>query len=115
MDYSGSGDVTANVQEVRTTSSRRARRQLVNAGCEPRDFPASRPGTSRSSSAARAHSLTRPNAQAAGAIGVIIFNEGQPGRKRRSPARSARPDYDPGDRHVVRRGRGAPQLLGPAR
>ena len=83
MDYSGSGDATGNVLEVNdnqfppgpTPSS-------SNAGCEAADFA----GLNFTGKVALIQRGTCTfhdkalNAQNAGAIAVIIFNEGQPGR-----------------------------------
>jgi Zn-dependent M28 family amino/carboxypeptidase len=80
--YSGSGNVTANLQEVNdnqfppgpTASS-------SNAGCEPADFAGFVAGNvaliQRGTCTFHDKAL---NAQAAGASAVVIFNEGQPGR-----------------------------------
>ncbi|HVD10991.1 MAG TPA: M28 family peptidase, partial [Gaiellaceae bacterium] len=82
MTYSGSGDVTANLQEVNdnqfppgpTPSS-------SNAGCEAADFAGFTPGNvaliQRGTCTFHDKAL---NAQTAGASAVVIFNEGQPGR-----------------------------------
>jgi Zn-dependent M28 family amino/carboxypeptidase len=82
MDYSGSGDVTANVMEVAdnqfppgpTASS-------SNAGCEDADFVGD--FTDKVALIQRGTCTFHDkalNAQEAGAAAVIIFNEGQPGR-----------------------------------
>jgi aminopeptidase Y len=82
MTYSGSGDVTAQVQEVNdnqfppgpTPSS-------SNAGCEDADFAGFAAGNialiQRGTCTFHDKAL---NAQEAGASAVVIFNEGQPGR-----------------------------------
>ncbi|MEU4575909.1 M28 family metallopeptidase [Nonomuraea sp. ATR24] len=80
MTYSGSGDVTATLQNVDlqlppppTPGS--------TSGCEAADFAGFTPGNialvQRGSCDFR---VKAENAQAAGAVAVIIFNEGQPGR-----------------------------------
>jgi Zn-dependent M28 family amino/carboxypeptidase len=82
MTYSGTGDVTASLQEVNdnqfppgpTPSS-------SNAGCEAADFAGFTPGNvaliQRGTCTFHDKAL---NAQTAGASAVVIFNEGQPGR-----------------------------------
>ncbi|MEU6038483.1 M28 family metallopeptidase [Actinomadura sp. NPDC047616] len=80
MTYSGSGDVTATVQAVDLTLPP-APQPGSTSGCEASDFASFtagniallQRGTCNFEDKAR-------NAQAAGAAGVIIFNEGQPGR-----------------------------------
>ena len=110
MTYSGSGNVTAQLQEVNdnqfppgpTPSS-------SNAGCEAADFAGFVPGR-----VALIQRGTCPfhdkalNAQTAGASAVVIFNEGQPGRTDAiaGHARHARLPH-PGHRHVVRDRAGA--------
>ncbi|WP_049562555.1 M28 family metallopeptidase [Nonomuraea sp. SBT364] len=80
MTYSGSGDVTATLQNVDL--------QLPpppapgsTSGCEAADFAGFTPGNialvQRGSCDFR---VKAENAQAAGAVAVIVFNEGQPGR-----------------------------------
>ncbi|MEV4102037.1 M28 family metallopeptidase [Nonomuraea sp. NPDC049649] len=80
MTYSGAGNITADVQSVDL--------QLPppdvpgsTSGCEPADFAGFTPGNialiQRGSCDFR---VKAENAQAAGAVGVIIFNEGQAGR-----------------------------------
>ena len=82
MTYSGSGDVTALIQptsdivippgDVESTS---------NSGCEPEDYPASTAGRIALIQRGTCTFLQKAqSAEAAGAVGVIIFNEGQPGR-----------------------------------
>jgi len=82
MEYSGSGDVTANVQATNDiVIPPGATASTSNSGCEAADFT----GFVRGNIALiqRGTCLFRDkvlNAQAAGASAVIIFNEGQPGR-----------------------------------
>ncbi|MFE9575635.1 M28 family metallopeptidase [Nocardia sp. NPDC006044] len=81
LTYSGSGEAKAAVQGVDLTLSPRAEANGSTSGCEAADFATFtrgniallQRGTCTSADKAR-------NAQAAGASGVIIFNEGQPGR-----------------------------------
>src|SRR3954469_3474587 len=81
MDYSGSGDVTANLQAVDLTLPPPAQ-PGANSGCEAADFA----GFTRGNIALIQRG-TCPfgqkvaNAEAAGASAVLIFNEGQPGRQ----------------------------------
>jgi hypothetical protein len=82
MTFSGSGDVTANVQEVNDNQFPPGPvASSSNAGCEDADFAGFVPG--RIALIQRGtcfFSLKVLNAQNAGAVGVLIFNEGQPGR-----------------------------------
>ncbi|GAA4571794.1 M28 family metallopeptidase [Planotetraspora kaengkrachanensis] len=80
MTYSGAGDVTATVQNVDlvlpptpTPSS--------TSGCEAADFASFTPGNVALLQRGTCDfQVKADNAQAAGAAGVIVFNEGQPGR-----------------------------------
>ncbi|MGH2684514.1 MAG: M20/M25/M40 family metallo-hydrolase, partial [Actinomycetota bacterium] len=82
MDYSGSGDVTANL--IATTDiviPPGSSANTSSSGCEDSDFPA---GTAGKIALIQRGTCTffdtALNAQEAGAVGAIIFNEGQPGR-----------------------------------
>jgi Zn-dependent M28 family amino/carboxypeptidase len=81
LEYSGSGDVTAPLQEVDNQFPPGATANSSTAGCEAADFAGFTPGN-----VALIQRGTCPfaqkvaNARAAGASAVIIFNEGQPGR-----------------------------------
>ena len=81
MTYSGSGDVTGSVQAVDLVLPAAPVANWSTSGCEASDFAAFTPGN-----IALMQRGTCPfgqkavNAQAAGAVAVIIFNEGQPGR-----------------------------------
>ena len=81
MDYSGSGDVTATVQAVDLVLPPGPAPSTSNSGCEAADFAGFTAGSialmqrGTCSFAAKA-----ANAQAAGAVAAVIFNEGQPGR-----------------------------------
>jgi Zn-dependent M28 family amino/carboxypeptidase len=81
MTYSGAGDVTAVVQAVDLVVPAAPAPNTSTSGCEASDFAGFTPG-----SIALMQRGTCPfgqkavNAQAAGAVAVIIFNEGQPGR-----------------------------------
>ena len=81
MDYSGSGDVTANLQAVDLTLPP-TDQPSSTSGCEAADFAGFTPGN-----IALVQRGTCPfgqkvaNAEDAGASAVVIFNEGQPGRQ----------------------------------
>jgi len=81
MQYSGSGDVTANVQEVNNNIFPPTAEPSSAAGCDPADFTPSFTGKvaliQRGTCAFHDKAL---NAQNAGAVAVLIFNEGNPGR-----------------------------------
>ena len=82
MTYSGSGDVTALIQPTNDiVIPPGATPSTSNSGCEAADFP---PATSGRIALIQRGTCTflekAQNAEAAGAVGVIIFNEGQPGR-----------------------------------
>ena len=82
MSYSGSGDTTAALQATNDISiSPSSPNNTSNSGCESADFAQFDPGSialiQRGTCTFQAKAL---NAIAAGASGVIIFNEGQPGR-----------------------------------
>ena len=91
IDQSDPGDVTAAVTAVRPAA--RASATPRPAAARPRTSPASRPGTSPCSSAAPARSrLKAENAAAAGAVGVVIFNQGNTRPDRQGiPAVTLRP------------------------
>jgi Zn-dependent M28 family amino/carboxypeptidase len=82
MTYSGSGEVTAAIQPTLTIIiPPGAEPNASTSGCAVADFPESTAG--RIALIQRGtcpFQLKAANAQAAGAVGVIIFNEGQPGR-----------------------------------
>ena len=81
MTYSGPGDVTATVQAVDLVLPPGPVANTSTSGCEASDFGGFTPGN-----VALMQRGTCPfgqkaaNAQAAGAVAVVIFNEGQPGR-----------------------------------
>jgi Zn-dependent M28 family amino/carboxypeptidase len=81
MEYSGSGTVTGNVVPTNDVIIPPSATPSSTSGCEASDFPAA---TSGNIALIQRGTCTfeekANNAQAAGAIGVIIFNEGQPGR-----------------------------------
>ncbi|GII86035.1 aminopeptidase [Sphaerisporangium siamense] len=81
MAYSGSGDVTAPLRAVDLVLPPGPAPNTSTSGCEAADFAGFTAGdlalVQRGTCNYRVKAL---NAQAAGARGVIIFNEGQPGR-----------------------------------
>ncbi|MEW9533816.1 M28 family metallopeptidase [Microbispora sp. NPDC049125] len=80
MTYSGSGDVTATVQNVDLTLPPTPT-PSSSSGCEPADFASFTPGRVALLQRGTCNFIVKvQNAQAAGAVGAIIFNEGQPGR-----------------------------------
>jgi Zn-dependent M28 family amino/carboxypeptidase len=83
MDYSGSGDVTGTVQPVDVIVPMDPANppSTSNSGCEPEDFNGFTPGNIALVQRGTCNFVVKvQNAQDAGAIGVIVFNEGQPGR-----------------------------------
>lgn len=81
MFYSGSGDVTAPTQAVDLTLPPGPSPNTSTSGCEPSDFTGFLPGSiAIIQRGTCTFSLKVANAEAAGAAGVVIFNEGQPGR-----------------------------------
>ena len=89
VEYSGNGDVTAQV--VPTNDIVLPSPGGSTSGCEASDFPARSSARSRGSCTFRQKA---ENAQAAGAIGVVIFNEGDTRGAERRPLRHARPAAD---------------------
>ncbi|MET8996252.1 M28 family metallopeptidase [Amycolatopsis sp. NPDC004169] len=80
MTYSGSGNVTAATQAVDLVVPP-APVPSSTSGCEAADFAGFVPGKiALIQRGSCAFAVKAANAQAAGASGVIIFNEGQPGR-----------------------------------
>jgi Zn-dependent M28 family amino/carboxypeptidase len=83
MDYSGSGDVTAPIQavDVVVPMPPDAPASTSNSGCEDEDFADFTPGNIALLQRGTCFFIDKAlNAEEAGAVGVIIFNEGQPGR-----------------------------------
>ncbi|GAA1313711.1 aminopeptidase [Planotetraspora silvatica] len=80
MTYSGSGDVTGTLQNVDLVLPP-APVPSSTSGCEPADFASFAPGNIALLQRGTCNfQVKAENAQAAGAAGAIIFNEGQPGR-----------------------------------
>ncbi|SEC61942.1 PA domain-containing protein [Amycolatopsis tolypomycina] len=81
MTYSGSGNVTAFVRPVDLMLPPGPVPSSSTSGCEAADFAGFVPGNiALLQRGTCAFADKAANAQAAGAVGVIIFNEGQPGR-----------------------------------
>jgi Zn-dependent M28 family amino/carboxypeptidase len=83
MQYSGSGDITGLIQPTNDIIiPPGAEPSTSNSGCEAADYP---PATAGRIALIQRGTCTffdkAANAAAAGAIGVVIFNEGQPGRE----------------------------------
>jgi Zn-dependent M28 family amino/carboxypeptidase len=81
MEYSGSGDVTAVAEGVDLILPPADAANTSTSGCEPEDFAGFTAGNIAVIQRGSCDFLDKAlNAQNAGAVGVIIFNEGQPGR-----------------------------------
>lgn len=83
MDYSGSvpGGLTAPVQAVDLVLPPGPAANTSSSGCEASDFVGFTPGNiALMQRGTCSFALKAANAEAAGAVGAIIFNEGQPGR-----------------------------------
>jgi len=85
MTYSGAGDAIAEIQAVDVVVPIGTNPPSTsNSGCEPEDFTTAGFVAGRIALVQRGtctFQLKAENAQAAGAVGVVIFNEGQPGRE----------------------------------
>ncbi len=80
-DFSGSGDVTAPLEAVDLVLPPGAEPSTSNSGCEAADFVGFTPGNIALIQRGTCDFATKAdNAAAAGAAGVVLFNEGQPGR-----------------------------------
>lgn len=81
MFYSGSGDVTAIAQPVDLVLPPAPNANTSTSGCETADFDGFAAGNiALIQRGSCSFALKAANAEAAGAVGVIIFNEGQEGR-----------------------------------
>ncbi len=81
MEYSGSGDVMATAEGVDLVLPPGAAANTSTSGCEASDFAGFTPGNiAIIQRGTCTFALKAQNAEAAGAVGVVIFNEGQPGR-----------------------------------
>jgi Zn-dependent M28 family amino/carboxypeptidase len=82
FDYSGSGDVTAKVQGVDLEFPPAGGEGTTDSGCEASDFAGFTAGNIALIQRGFCDfAVKADNAKAAGAVGVIIFNEGQPARQ----------------------------------
>ena len=80
-EYSGSGDVTATLEAVDLVLPPGPTASTSNSGCEPEDFTDFTAGNIALVQRGTCDfSVKAANAYDAGAVGVIIFNEGQEGR-----------------------------------
>lgn len=95
MTYSGSGDVTGVAQGVDLILPPAPVENTSTSGCEAADFAGFIPGNiailQRGSCS---FAQKAANADAAGAAGVVIFNEGQPGRDVNFLGTLGGPDFD---------------------
>ena len=81
MEYSGSGDVTAIAEGVDLVLPPGAAADTSTSGCEASDFDTFTAGrVAIIQRGTCSFGLKAQNAEAAGAVGVVIFNEGQVGR-----------------------------------
>ena len=81
MEYSGSDDVTAIAEGVDLFLPPADAANTSTSGCEPDDFVGFTPGNIAVIQRGSCDFVVKAmNAEAAGAVGAIIFNEGQPGR-----------------------------------
>ena len=81
MEYSGSGDVTAIAEGVDLILPPAPDADTSTIGCEAADFAGFTSGNiAVIQRGTCSFALKAQNAEAAGAVGAIIFNEGQPGR-----------------------------------
>ena len=81
MSYSGSGDLTATVQNVDLVLPPGPTPNTSTSGCEAADFAGFTPGNIALLQRGTCTFIVKlQNAQAAGAAAAIVFNEGQPGR-----------------------------------
>lgn len=81
MEYSGSGDATALTQAVDLQLPPGPIEGSSTSGCEASDFAGFTPGNIAVIQRGTCNFVVKAqNAQTAGAAGVVIFNEGQPGR-----------------------------------
>jgi len=94
MEYSGSGDVIAIAEGVDLLLPAAPVANTSTSGCEAADFAGFTPGNiaiiQRGSCS---FALKASNAEAAGAVGVVIFNEGQDGRMEAFNGTLGAPNY----------------------
>ena len=89
-EYSGSGDVTADLQAVDLVLPPGSEASTSSSGCEPEDFDDFVAGNIALVQRGTCDfSVKAANAYDAGAVGVIIFNEGTPGEPDRNDTLNA--------------------------
>ena len=96
FEYSGPGDVTAKAQpvDVIVPIDPNSAPSTSNSGCEASDFAGFTAGNvALMQRGTCTFSVKAANAQAAGASGAIIFNEGQPGRTELLAGTLGGPDF----------------------
>lgn len=82
FEFSGSGDVTAPVVPTSDVVIPPGDPNASTSGCEPEDYPAETAGAISLIQRGTCTFVQKLDyAKAAGAVGVILFNEGQPGRE----------------------------------
>ena len=82
LSYSAAGDITGSLQAVDIQIPPGSDANSSTSGCESSDFQDFQAGNIAVIQRGSCNFMTKAeNAQAAGAIGVIIFNEGQSGRR----------------------------------
>lgn len=95
MSYSGNGDVTALVEAVDLILPPAAADNTSTSGCEAADFDGFTAGNiALIQRGTCTFALKAANAEAAGAVAVIIFNEGQPGREDLFGGTLGSPDFN---------------------
>ena len=115
MEYSGSGDVTAAVTAVDVMLPPGSEPSSSSSGCEPEDFAGfPQDNVALVQRGTCDFAVKAQNAQTAGASAVIVFNEGQPERQDTLIGTLGEDTTvdDPGDRHELRRRRGARRAVG---
>ncbi len=94
MTYSGSGDVTAIAEGVDLMLPPGVEANTSTSGCEPEDFDNFTPGNIAIIQRGSCEFADKAfNAEAAGAVGVVIFNEGQVGRTENFLGTLGSPDF----------------------
>lgn len=82
MEYAGSGDVQGQLEAVDVVLPPGEAANTSTSGCEPEDFNGFTAGNIALVQRGTCPFATKvENAEAAGAVGVIVFNEGQEGRQ----------------------------------
>ncbi|MFP5345895.1 MAG: M20/M25/M40 family metallo-hydrolase [Actinomycetes bacterium] len=84
-EYTGSGDVTGTVVDVDVVEPPASEANTSTSGCEPEDFAAfPAGGVALLQRGTCTFGVKSQNAAAAGAVGVILYNEGTPGDPERN-------------------------------